>query len=93
MPVRPSRGIECLVGGGTSGVPVAERCARGRASREKEVGAVDPAPGPPVDDDRLRFGASARVNEHHAALLGSQASVAPRREHHDHRPQRTARGR
>ena len=74
---------------GTSGVALAERLARGRACRKEQIGAVDTSSGVPVDDDRLRFDAGVCVDEHHAALFGGQASIAPRRQHDDHRTQRS----
>ena len=72
---------------GTVVVPVADGAlAAGPAVNTKSSAPSTGRAGLTIDDDRV---APARdgVDEDHAPIVGREAGVAPRREHHDHRPQ------
>jgi drug/metabolite transporter, DME family len=69
-------------------VPVAKNLAGRRSGGEHEVRAVDPAAGLGVHDGRFGLDAGAGVDQHHAARLRCQASIAPGGKHDDDRPKR-----
>ncbi|SRR2546429_8749316 len=76
----PSLGARCAA--------VLERPAGGGAGGEDEVRPVHSSPGCPVDEDRFGLGPGLGVHEHHAALGGGEARVAPCGEDDDDGPER-----
>ena len=76
----PSLGARC--------VAVLERPAGGGAGGEDEVRPVHSSPGCAVDEDRFGLGPGLGVHEHHAALGGGEARVAPCGEDDDDGPER-----
>jgi hypothetical protein len=70
-------------------VSVAKRFAGGGAGGKDEVRSVQSSTGCLVDDGGLGLGPRFGVDEHHAALVWRQASVAPPGEDDDHRAKRS----
>src|SRR5258705_13508477 len=75
----PWLGVRC--------VAVLEWPAGGGAGGEDEVRPVHAPPGCAVDEDRFGLGPGLGVHEHHAALMGGEARVAPCGEGDDHGPE------
>src|SRR6266567_8172797 len=78
----PWLGVRC--------VAVLERPAGGGAGGEDEVRPVHSPPGDAVDEDRFGLGPGLGVHEHHAALTGGQARVAPCGQDDEYGPEGTA---
>src|ERR1700750_1654972 len=71
-------------------VAVPEWPAGGGAGGEDEVRPVHAPSGCAVDEDRFGLGPGLRVHQHHAALTGAQARVAPGGQDDDYGPEGTA---
>ena len=78
----PWLGVRC--------VAVLEWPAGGGACGEDEVRPVHAPPGCAVDQDRFGLGPGLGVHQHHAALTGGQARVAPCGQGDEYGPQGTA---
>src|ERR1700722_10167871 len=78
----PRLGVRC--------VAVPEWPAGGGAGGEDEGRAVHSPPGCAVDEDRFGLGPGLGVHEHHAALTGGEACVAPCGQDDDYGPEGTA---
>jgi hypothetical protein len=77
----PWLGVRC--------VAVLEWPARGGAGGKDEVRPVHSPPGCAVDEDRFGLGPGLGVHEHHAALMGGEARVAPCGQDDDYGPEGT----
>ncbi len=72
--------------GGVTGAAVPDGGPAAGPAVKMKSGSSTGLPAARVDQNRLGFDPGFAVDEHHAALVGSQARVAPRGERDDHGP-------